>query len=280
MLSYRHAYHAGNQGDVLKHWVLVLCLEYLKRKDKPFFYMDTHAGAGQYSLMDAYARKTAESDSGIARIWNDAKAPAVLSDYLTLVASFNKVKPPKLHSYPGSPVVAAALMRSDDRLRLIEMHSSDRAKLEQHFCRDRRVKVMDGDGFQLLKGLLPPVTRRGIVLVDPSYEMKTDYQRVPGCLKESLNRFASGTYLVWYPLINSLPAQRYSDQLKKLPCDNWLDVQLRVNSPPQGHGMYGSGMFVINPPWTLKADLEQGLPYLTEKLGDDETAEWAIQHNQ
>lgn len=274
MLSYRHAFHAGNHGDVLKHWVQVLCLEYLKQKDKPFFYIDTHAGAGSYSLSDAYARKTREADSGIGLIWRDAEAPPVLSSYLELIRSRNSGK---LNQYPGSPAISASLMRQDDRLRLIEMHTSDLSKLQQRFSKDRRVKVQEGDGFLLLKGLLPPATRRGLVLMDPSYEIKSDYSRVVAATRESLQRFASGVYLIWYPLINSVAAQRFNEQLQKCGAGEWLDVQLRVSCPPQGHGMYGSGMFVINPPWTLRDRLEQGLPYLSTKLGQDETADWTIQ---
>ncbi|MEE2732314.1 MAG: 23S rRNA (adenine(2030)-N(6))-methyltransferase RlmJ [Pseudomonadota bacterium] len=279
MLSYRHGFHAGNHGDVLKHWVLVLCLEYLKQKDKPFFYIDTHAGSGQYSLKDPYARKTAEADAGIARLWEAADLPESLNLYLAQVRDQNKRGQNKgtLLQYPGSPALAAALLRPDDRMRLIELHGSDLVALVKLFARDPRVKVLDGDGFVAVKGLLPPESRRGLVLMDPSYEIKSDYNKVLTAMNECLKRFATGQYLVWYPLINSVSAQRFSEQLQKLPCSRWLDVKMAVSRPPQGHGMFGSGMFVINPPWTLREQLEQGLPALTQLLAQDDGAEWSIQ---
>ena len=274
MLSYRHGFHAGNHGDVLKHWVQVLCLQYLKQKDKPFFYIDTHAGAGMYSLTGPYAKKTGEASQGIGRLWDQKKLPAGLQDYVQIVKQCNKTK---LVHYPGSPSIAAQLLREDDRLRLIEMHGADSATLQKHLARDRRAKVVEGDGFVELKGLLPPPSRRGLVLMDPSYEVKTDYSKVITSINEGLKRFATGQFLVWYPLINSVNAQRFSEQLRKIPCESWLDVQLRVSRPPQGHGMFGSGMFVINPPWTLKEQLEQGMPTLTQLLGQDDGAEWLVQ---
>ena len=274
MLSYRHGFHAGNHGDVLKHWVLVLCLDYLKQKDKPFFYIDTHSGSGRYSLKDAYARKTAEADDGIVPLWDAKGLPDIFKPYLDLVRDCNK---DKLVNYPGSPALAAAMLRKSDRLRLIEMHGSDLVALQKLFARDRRVKVLEGDGFATVKGLVPPETRRGLVLMDPSYEIKSDYNKVLGAMNECLKRFVTGQYVVWYPLINSVSAQRFSEQLQKLPCENWLDVQLKVSRPPQGHGMYGSGMFIVNPPWTLREQLDQGMPALTQLLAQDDGADWTVQ---
>lgn len=273
MLSYRHGYHAGNHADVLKHWVQVLCLEYLKQKEKPFYYVDSHAGGGLYDLKSQFAQKTNEAAEGITCLWQQSDQPDVLADYIDAVAQFN---PHKLKNYPGSPAIAANLLRESDRLRLVELHSAEISALQKQFAKDRRVKVIDGDGFQELKALLPPPTRRGLVLMDPPYEMKADYQRVIGAMKENLKRFANGIYLIWYPLINSVAAQRYSEQLRKLPCDKWLDVQLSVARPPQGHGMYGSGIFVVNPPWVLEEQLHSGLDYLVKKLAQDEAAESRI----
>ena len=276
MLSYRHGYHAGNHGDVLKHWVLILCLEYLKKKDKPFFYIDTHSGAGAYSLADAYARKTGEADDGIGRLWDQPNLPEALQGLLNLVRGMNQGNQGTLKHYPGSPAIAAELLRRDDRLRLVEMHQSEVHNLKKRFGRDRRVNVIDGDGFLEIKGLLPPQSRRGLVLIDPSYEIKSDYGKVIRAVNEGLKRFATGTFLVWYPLINSVDAQRYAEQLQKIPCDAWLDVQLRVSRPPQGHGMYGSGMFVINPPWLLAEQLGEGMPELTRLLAQDDSADWSL----
>lgn len=274
MLSYRHGYHAGNHGDVLKHWVQVLCLQYLKQKDKPFFYIDTHSGAGSYSLAGAFAKKTGEAEGGIVKLWQQKKLPPGLADYVQVVKSVNK---DKLFVYPGSPCIAAAMMRRGDRLRLVEMHGSDVVSLRKLMDKDRRVQIIEGDGFQQIKALLPPAARRGLVLMDPSYEIKSDYPQVITALNEGIKRFANGIYLVWYPLINSVAAQRYSEQLQKIPCESWLNVKLTLSRPPEGHGMYGSGVFVINPPWTLREQLEKGLPELTQILAQDETAQWSVQ---
>lgn len=275
MLSYRHGFHAGNHADVLKHWALVLCIEYLKQKDKPFFYIDTHSGSGRYALLDAYARKTGEAEQGIGILWQQKTLPPVFDDYLNVVRSLNHEK---LVYYPGSPMIAERLLRDEDKLRLIEMHSSELQLLHKHFDGDDRIKILEGDGFQHIKALLPPAARRGIVLIDPSYEQKSDYHAVITALNESLKRFSTGLFIVWYPLINSVNAQRYSEQLKKLPCDNWLNIEMRVSCPPQGHGMFGSGLFVINPPWVLKDQLESAMPHLLSLLKQDETADFQITH--
>ena len=274
MLSYRHAYHAGNHADILKHWVQVLCLQYMKKKDKPFFYVDTHAGAGLYTLFEGYAQKTGEYKDGIARLWAQKKVPDVFADYMECVRSQNDSS---LKYYPGSPLVAAHLLRDDDRLRLVEMHTSDLRHLEKNMAHDARAMVIDGDGFEQIKALLPPASRRGLVLMDPPYEIKHDYKLVLQSLQEGLKRFATGTYLVWYPLLNANYSQRFAGQLQQLPCDNWLNVQLQVSAMPGGHGMYGSGMFVINPPYVLREQLLEGLPWLVKLLAQEDGADYSLE---
>lgn len=273
MLSYRHAFHAGNHADILKHWVEVLCIEYLKKKDKPFFYIDTHAGAGVYALYEGYAQKTSEYKDGIGRLWGQKNAPDVFRELLDCVRACNETT---LKYYPGSPSIAAQLLRPDDRLRLVEMHTSDLRHLGKNLGDDPRVQVIDGDGFEQIKALLPPPSRRGLVLIDPPYEIKDDYRRVLSGLQEGLKRFATGTYLVWYPLLNANYSQRFAGQLQQLPADNWLNVQLQVTEMPSGHGMYGSGMFVINPPYVLREQLLQGLPWLVQQLAQGEGAEYTL----
>ena len=273
MLSYRHGYHAGNHADVLKHWVQVLCLEYLAQKDKPFLYIDTHAGAGLYALFEGFAVKTGEAKTGVSRLWLHKNVPAVFKSYIKVVQVFNEKS---LKYYPGSAMIAAHLLREDDRLRLVEMHSADIAPLKQHLGRDRRVKIVDGDGFEQLKASLPPATRRGLILVDPPYEMKEDYWQVIKSVQDGLMRFATGTYLIWYPLLSIAESARIEQKLKKLPCASWLNVQLAVSAKPQGPGMYGSGMFVVNPPWVLKEQLQGGLPWLTKLLARDDAAHYTL----
>lgn len=269
MLSYRHAFHAGNHADVLKHFILVCLLRYLGQKDKPFWVIDTHAGAGVYGLDDGYATRNAEFEAGIARLWNRADLPPALADYVELVRGMNP--PGKLSFYPGSPYLTARLLRPQDRLRLFELHPTDVDLLGKTFQKEgNRVIVTRGDGFAGLKSLLPPPPRRALVLIDPSYEDKADYTRVVDALKDSLKRFATGTYAIWYPQLGRADAARLPERLRTLPGVDWLDVSLSVRPGVAGEpGMYGSGMFIVNPPWTLADTLRAALPVLAEALGEN-----------
>jgi len=262
MLSYRHAFHAGNHADVLKHSVLVLILEYLLQKDKPFWYIDTHAGAGAYRLSSDEAQKNAEFAGGIGALWE--QRPDALAAYFDAIAALNPQG--GLEHYPGSPAFAAHLLRSQDRLRLFEMHPQDQAVLHEHFARDRRVQISVGDGFAGLKAVLPPPLRRALVLIDPPYELKEDYQRVIDALIDAQRRFANGVYMVWYPLLSRVEAQRLPERLTALGLPA-LRAELQVEEPQGEFGMYGSGVFVINPPWTLHGQLESWLPLLRDRLG-------------
>ncbi len=277
MLSYRHAFHAGNHADVLKHAVMVQLLRYLGQKDKAYWYIDTHAGAGVYSLVEGYATKTAEFETGIAKLWQRTDLPASLEDYVAQVSALNADG--QLRYYPGSPYLAWRLMRPQDRMRLFELHTTEIDILRHNF-RDagRRAMLYAGDGFDGIKALLPPPPRRALVLVDPSFEDKRDYARTLHCIEESLERFATGMYAVWYPQVTRPESQRFPEQLKKLQPTNWLHVTLTISRPPpDGYGLYGSGMFVLNPPYTLAAAMKEALPYLVEALGQDETAQFKVE---
>jgi 23S rRNA (adenine2030-N6)-methyltransferase len=277
MLSYRHAFHAGNHADVLKHAVVVQLLRYLGQKDKAYWYIDTHAGAGVYSLVEGYATKTAEFETGIAKLWQRSDLPEVLEDYVEQVSALNADG--TLRFYPGSPYLAWRLMRSQDRMRLFELHSTEIEVLRQNF-RDagRRAMLYAGDGFDGIKALLPPPPRRALVLVDPSFEDKRDYAHTLGCIEESLKRFATGTYAIWYPQVTRLESQRFPEQLKRLQPTNWLHLTLTVSRPPSdGFGLYGSGMFIMNPPYTLAAAMKETLPFLVEALGQDDTARFSVE---
>ncbi|MDO8207930.1 MAG: 23S rRNA (adenine(2030)-N(6))-methyltransferase RlmJ [Gallionella sp.] len=277
MLSYRHAFHAGNHADVLKHFIEVQLLRYLAQKDKPFWYIDTHAGAGCYSLDSGYATQNAEYESGIARLWDRDDMPAALADYVALVKSINPDGQMKL--YPGSPLVAQELLREGDRMRLFELHPSDSELLQQNFAGyGARVLMQTADGFGALKALLPPPPRRALVLIDPPYEDKQDYQRVVSALGEGLKRFASGVYAVWYPQLQRSDARQLPEQLKKLPVKSWLHVALSVQGPGEdGFGMHGSGMFILNPPWNLHGVLTDVMPYLVKHLGQDDSASFTLE---
>ncbi|WP_042299802.1 23S rRNA (adenine(2030)-N(6))-methyltransferase RlmJ [Paraburkholderia kururiensis] len=278
MLSYRHAFHAGNHADVLKHTVVVQLLHYLGKKDKAYWYIDTHAGAGAYSLQEGYATKTAEYETGIAKLWNRRDLPQALADYVSEVAALNADG--ELRYYPGSPYLAWRLMREQDRMRLFELHSTEIEVLRHNFREaGRRVMMFAGDGFEGIKALLPPPPRRALVLVDPSFEDKRDYARTLNCVEECVKRFATGTYAIWYPQVTRPESQRFPEQLKRLQSTNWLHATLTVSRPPEdGFGLYGSGMFVLNPPYTLAATMKETLPWLVKALGQDDNAQFKLEH--
>lgn len=276
MLSYRHGFHAGNHADVLKHVALVALLRILTRKDKPLVVVDTHAGAGLYSLEQGFAVKTAEFRDGIARLWERNDLPAPVADYLDQVRAVNADG--VLRHYPGSPRIALGLLRPQDRLRLFELHSTEGPILARQFAHEgRRVSVTAGDGFAGLKAVLPPPSRRGLVLVDPSYELASDYRAVVAALHDGMQRFATGTYAVWYPLLPSRDAVQLPDKLRKAASADWLDVALQVKAPSTaGRGMHGSGLFVVNPPWTFSGQMRGVMPWLTQALAQDSTATFRL----
>lgn len=281
MLSYRHAFHAGNHADVLKHFVLMQVIAHTAQKDKPFWYIDTHAGAGKYSLDAGYATQNAEYESGIAKLWNENDLPQALLNYVGYIKSLNQPSSPKtakLNMYPGSPLCAQALLRADDRMRLFELHPRDFDILRENFKgHQRTVKIDMSNGFGGIKAILPPPPRRAVVLIDPPYEEKQDYQRVVEMIKDSLQRFATGTYIVWYPLLQRPEPNQMVEKLKQLDLKSWLNVSLTVQEPAiEGFGMYGSGLFIVNPPWTLPNTLSEVMPYLTEKLAVDDGASFEI----
>jgi len=287
MLSYRHAFHAGNHADVLKHLVQVFLLRHLSNKDKPWWFIDTHAGAAQYALDSEWARKNAEYESGIARLWPQRAAPdlpVALADYLHEVVRLNPEG--MLRHYPGSPQIALQCARREDRLRLFELHSTESRVLQESFAgAGAKVLVKAGDGFAGLASVLPPPPRRALTLIDPSYEDKADYIRVRSTLDDALGRFATGVYLVWYPLVQRRESHEFAAGLKRLartaqggPID-WLHATLTVKAPADGgRGLHGSGLFVLNPPWTLPAMLAEVLPVLLRVLGQDAHAGQLLEH--
>jgi 23S rRNA (adenine2030-N6)-methyltransferase len=283
MLSYRHAFHAGNHADVLKHFVLTHVLAYATQKDKPLWYIDTHAGAGKYALDQGYALQNAEFASGIARLWDNAQLPPALAAYADVVGKLNAKT---LRHYPGSPAFALQLLRREDRLRLFELHPNDGKLLKQcihdaaHLPASRNTAVEEIDGFVGIRALLPPPSRRAVVLIDPPYEQKQDYRRVVDALKDSLQRFATGTYMVWYPMLQRPEPAGMLSSLKALQTGSWLHVALQVRAPAaDGFGMHGSGLFVINPPWTLPDILSATMPYLADTLGLDDSARFTLEHH-
>lgn len=279
MLSYRHAFHAGNHADVLKHIVLIELLDYYNRKDKPWTYIDTHAGAGCYALDSEHAEKTAEAVGGIGRLWERDDVPAALATYMKAVRQFNSHG--RLLFYPGSPALAMTQARAQDRLRLFELHPADHLSLQQTFATEaERVQVRKADGFVGLRSLLPPPSRRAVVLIDPPYEVKDDYRQAVDTLRDAMRRFPNGTYALWYPLLARPEARLLPERLAGLGANSWLDVRLAVKGAPRdGFGMFGSGLFVINPPWVLPERLEALMPWLTKVLAEDDEAGFDLEHH-
>jgi 23S rRNA (adenine2030-N6)-methyltransferase len=280
MLAYRHAFHAGNHADVLKHATLVAVLRHMNLKDKTWRLVDTHAGAGAYALNAPQAQKHAEFAQGIGKLWDAKGLPPLLADYVAQVKAYNHSG--ALAMYPGSPQLTRLLMRPQDQLRLFELHPTDFALLAQGFEGDDQVQVQKSDGFAGIKGQLPPQSRRGVLLIDPSYEIKTDYQQVVVACREALTRFAEGVVLVWYPELVLRESTQLATRLKAVANaqakKGWLHARLTVTQPDeQGFGMMGSAMFVINPPHTLKPALAAALPVLAARLGQFEGARHALE---
>jgi 23S rRNA (adenine2030-N6)-methyltransferase len=277
MLSYRHGFHAGNHADVLKHAVLVHLLAYLTQKEKPLWFIDTHAGAAVYALDEGYATKNAEYESGIARLWACDDLPQLLVDYVAQVRALNPDG--ALRRYPGSPQLALQLLRQQDRLRMFELHSTESQLLQQYFRGDGpRAIVQASDGFSGLQAVLPPPSRRALVLIDPSYEDKGDYRGVLVALRDAQKRFRAGVYAVWYPQVQRRESRQFPDLLKQLQDKDWLHVTLTVKKPEaSGFGLHGSGMFILNPPWLLPKALDLAMPYLAKVLAQDAAAGFSLE---
>jgi 23S rRNA (adenine2030-N6)-methyltransferase len=280
MLSYRHGFHAGNSADVLKHMILIFCLDYLAQKEKPWLCIDTHAGAGSYPWHEGFAAKNREWEGGIARLSGieGRQIPAMLNRYLELTGPGGAADPAVL-SYPGSPEIIRRLLRKEDRACCFELHPQDFTSLKTLLGSDRRFSLRHADGFAGLKGLLPPPSRRGLIFIDPSYEVKDDYALLPQVLADALKRFPAGTYIIWHPLLHTDPRPAPAGETGSLQ-ETWLNLydgnRLGIefytapgDLPPENspRGMYGSGLVIFNPPWTLKSALEESLPLLGETIG-------------
>ncbi|MDO6499494.1 23S rRNA (adenine(2030)-N(6))-methyltransferase RlmJ [Photobacterium sanguinicancri] len=277
MLSYRHSFHAGNHADVVKHIVQSLILDSLKQKDKPFVYHDTHSGVGRYDLQDERSEKTGEFLQGIARIWSRDDIPAEIASYIDAIKMLNDSE--ELRYYPGSPKVASAQIRGQDRMVLTELHPTDFPLLLQEFRGDRQVKIYKEDGFTRLKGSLPPKERRGVVLIDPPYELKREYMDVVKAIRESHKRWATGTYAIWYPVVYRENIDKMIKGLEDTGIRKILKIELGVEPDTEERGMTASGMIVINPPWKLESQMKAILPWLQHAISPVtgfNTVEWIV----
>ncbi|CAH0524326.1 23S rRNA (adenine(2030)-N(6))-methyltransferase RlmJ [Vibrio hippocampi] len=264
MLSYRHSFHAGNHADVVKHIVQSLILDSLKNKDKPFVYHDTHSGVGRYDLTHEWSEKTGEYKQGIAKLWGDNGLPEDIASYIEAITALNPDS--TLRYYPGSPRVARAQLRPQDRMVLTELHPSDFPLLEQEFHRDRQVSIFKEDGFKRLKASLPPQERRGLVLIDPPYELAREYRDVVTAIAQSYKRWATGIYAIWYPVVNRYDIEDMIEGLESLGIRKILQIELGVSPDTNERGMTASGMIVINPPWKLEQQMKAILPYLQQQI--------------
>lgn len=261
-MNYRHAYHAGNFADVMKHAALALLIEYLKRKDAPFCVIDAHAGTGRYDLAGIEAGKTGEYQDGIARLL-DAPTTPELAPYLDMVRAMN---PGPLRVYPGSPLLARRLMRAQDRLELSELHPEDFQALSGQFAGDGQVRCRNDDAYAMLKAALPPGERRGLVLIDPPYEEKDEYERLLRGLRHALKRWPTGIYVVWYPIKDRPPIARFHEHLVELGPAKLLAAELLVLPDDTPFRLNGCGLAIINPPWQFDDALERLLPDILARL--------------
>lgn len=266
-MNYRHAFHAGNFADVFKHIVLVRVLIHLARKDAPFRVIDTHAGIGRYDLTRDEASRTGEWRAGIGRLMQNPPGGAageLIAPYLDLVREDN----PALKFYPGSPAIAQSLCRAQDRMIFCELHPDDYAMLRRNVGRDRRAKTAEVDGWTALKAYLPPKERRGTVLIDPAFEQPDEFRRLADGLQEACRRWATGIYLLWYPLKDREEVRLFERRIAGLQISKILHVEFDVGAQPKNEALHACALMIVNPPWPLEDELKTILPALARALGN------------
>jgi 23S rRNA (adenine2030-N6)-methyltransferase len=280
-MNYRHAFHAGNFADVFKHILLVRMLDYLKRKPAPFRYIDTHAGIGSYDLAGDEAGRTGEWLEGIARLL-DAEVPAnlalLLEPYLAIVRERLAPGGPGTRKprYPGSPVLAQAMLRPLDRMIFCELHPADVRALSRHTGRDRRVKIIEIDGYTGLRAYVPPVERRGLVLIDPPFEKTDEFTLVARSLSDAWKKWPTGVYCVWYPVKSVRDVDAFFDSLVASGVKDILRIEFSVRQPAPDSGLAANGLAIVNPPYVLEDEARTILPFLCETLRQGPGADWRI----
>ncbi|PJE13555.1 23S rRNA (adenine(2030)-N(6))-methyltransferase RlmJ [Legionella sp.] len=260
MLSYQHGYHAGGFADVIKHLTLSRLLTYMTGKDKPLFYLETHSGRGSYDLKNQQASKTGENLQGIKLLWEQkGKLPAVFDLYMHSIKKLNKVN--ELRFYPGSPCLAIDLLRDQDRLYCCELHPQEFEHLQKLPHSGKRVFYSPNDGIASLNALLPPPERRGLIFIDPSYEIKTEYKEIPKAIRSAYQRFGTGIFCLWYPIIDKRLHEQLLRGMDGIAANNALRIEFNLTHSLQS-GMHGCGLWVINPPHLLAEEMKQALSYL------------------
>lgn len=272
-MNYRHAFHAGNHADVLKHVVQLALLDSFKRKDSPFFVLDTHGGRGRYLLASEESRKTLEAEDGVMRLMAQSQLPEVVERYLKAVQADNPVG--AMVTYPGSPLLSARALRDQDRMAACELQPEEAEALKTLFHGDSRVGVHAGDGYQLLRGLLPPKLNgakigRGLVLIDPPYEVQdAEYPRILAALAETLARWPQATCAVWFPIKQRRTILHFLRKATALPVKSALTIELLVRPDESPLRLNGSGMLVLNAPWQFDRVIGPALPALRQHLGEN-----------
>ncbi|KTD67649.1 protein involved in catabolism of external DNA [Legionella santicrucis] len=267
MLSYQHGYHAGNFADVIKHLTLTRLLCYLTLKDKPLFYLETHSGKGLYDLKNKQAEKTKEYQQGIQLLWsNEQSLNPLFQDYLNIVSQLNPTN--TLRYYPGSPYLAINMLRRQDRMYFCELHPREFEVLTQLPRFNKKVHFSKSNGLAALKALLPPPEKRGLIFIDPSFEIKEEYKEIPIALKQACSRFSTGVYCLWYPLVDKKLTDRLNRGMKDINIKNTLHIEFNLTATPI-NGMYGCGFWIINPPFTLAEEMKSVLTALKNSLNPE-----------
>lgn len=274
MLSYRHLFHAGNFADVFKHALLTRLLIALSAKDKPYLYLDTHAGTGLYDLTHAWAQKAHEYDNGIGRLWNDKTVPNLLEPYLEVVRAVNPKG--KLRFYPGSPLIAKHFLRPSDRMVLVELNRTDHEALEAVFAREKRVAIQLIDGYQALRAYLPPPERRGLVLIDSSFDRAREFDRLFKALKEAHARWATGVYAIWYPLMDPGTINDFAARVTRSGIRRVVRIEIVVRERDESGIIPGCGMLVVSPPWHFDDEAESIVQWLATKLTVSGRGSWLV----
>ena len=276
-MNYRHAFHAGNHADVLKHQTLARIIALLKKKEAPFAYLDSHAGVGLYDLQGDQASRTGEWQEGIGRLWERPDLPEVLADYLGVIRALNTDG--SLRFYPGSPELARQLSREQDRLHLNEKHPEDGRLLKENMVGDRRVAVHLGEGWHVPRALLPTREKRVLLLIDPPFEKVDELERCAQAMNEAIGRMRQAIVVIWYPIKDQRQLKRFYQGLQASGAPKLLRVELRVHAADNALGLNGSGLAIANPPWGLEDELRQLLPWLAEALAQtrgDWRLDWII----
>ncbi|AOE87830.1 23S rRNA (adenine(2030)-N(6))-methyltransferase RlmJ [Pseudomonas sp. TCU-HL1] len=278
-MNYRHAFHAGNHADVLKHFTLARLIALLSRKDAPFAYLDSHAGVGLYDLLGDQASRTDEWREGIGRLWDLPDLPAPMDDYLRVIHDLNPDG--SLRYYPGSPELARRLTRPQDRVQLNEKHPQDGLLLKDNMAGDRRVAVHLGEGWHLPRAMLPAPEKRALMLIDPPFEQADELERCVTALKEAIGRMRQVVVVIWYPIKDQRQLKRFYQGLQASGAPKLLRAELRVHATDSADsGLNGSGLAIVNPPWGIEDELRQVLPWLAERLAQSKGGwqlDWLIE---